>query len=229
MPAIISSRRPWRGFPWVDSPACGHSASSVRPRAWQSPSPHRPGLCSRALGNPTPTLGPGQLREALGPARDVVRPNSTLSLPPPGQARGTCWAAAPVPPQPAVRGLPGSPDTCSGPVPAPSEGPPARVPTRPATVSTCQPACASPAPDPGVLGTFKGVLLLPVPAAHSPWPWPGLTGSLLRCCLQGPPPPGRSCRSCLQWEWWWEEGKEVGRLCIGAAPRRLKPREARSP
>lgn len=31
MPAIMSSSRPWRGFPWMDSPACGHSPGNVRP------------------------------------------------------------------------------------------------------------------------------------------------------------------------------------------------------
>lgn len=161
--------------------------------------PPSPRTLLAGLGQSHPRSWPRQLREALGPARDVVRPNSTLSLPPLGQARGTCWAAAPVPPQPAVLRLPGSPDISSGPVPAPSEGSPARVPSLPSR-NQHVPAClclSGACPNHG--GHIKGVLLLPVPTAHSPSPWPGLTGSLLRCCLQGPQPPGRSCRSCLQW------------------------------
>lgn len=30
MPAIMSSNRPWRGFPYTDSPAYGYSASHIR-------------------------------------------------------------------------------------------------------------------------------------------------------------------------------------------------------
>lgn len=94
MPAIMSSNRPWRGFPYTDSPAYGYSTSHIR-ASKQSVTPHpwtldTAGRLLTGLWQSVTVLGPRQLWEALGAALCSEAkfhniPSSTL-----GQAWDTC-------------------------------------------------------------------------------------------------------------------------------------------
>lgn len=94
MPAIMSSNRLWRGFPYTDSPAYGYSTSQIRSsKQGNTPPPldsDTAGLLLTGLWQYVTVLGPRQLWEALGAAPCSEAkfhniPSSTL-----GQAWDTC-------------------------------------------------------------------------------------------------------------------------------------------